>query len=94
MLNFKGCIAMNRHQFKEIRVMTLRSNQTDLARALGVSSNTVSRFELGTMRICNRTKYAMLYLAQLGSLPRIEPPKPPSRANQKSSKSSKRKKRR
>lgn len=77
-------------KFKSIRIDVLRVNQSQLAQALGVSSNTVSRYELGVMSICNRTKYSMLYFCGLGQLPPLVRLKAPTAK----SKGPKRKKRR
>lgn len=80
---------MNRFEFKRIRKEILRVNQSELASALGVSSNTISRFEVGAMAICERTSFSMLYLEGLGVIPKPKKITPPSAKSAKSAKSKK-----
>ena len=85
---------MNRHEFKRIRKEVLQVNQSDLANVMGVALNTISRFEVGTMSICPRTRFSMLYFESLGHLPTNVKTLPPSATKKQASKrSAKRKKR-
>lgn len=85
---------MKRHEFKRIRKEVLRVNQSDLANVMGVTLNTISRFEVGTMSICPRTKFSMLYFESLGHLPLVVKTLPPSVTKKQASKRSVRRKKR
>lgn len=53
--------------FKKIRVDYLALTQVELAEILEVSSNTISRFEIGSIPIDMRTSMALMFLSSLKS---------------------------
>lgn len=58
---------MNPADFKQIRKSSLQLGQYELAQKLGVSNDTISRFETGRYPIDLRTEYAIKWLEHLSS---------------------------
>lgn len=68
---------MDISEFKRIRVSVLKLTQVELSLKLGVSGDSVSRFERGIIPIDIRTGYAMNWLchiSQLDLIPHVDLP--------------------